>query len=77
MDNGHTVHPGIWEIVWSETIIIFFFQRKLWVLLFSVKLAGVFEGAHRILFVGIREGHYVDVCSGELRRMIIESDDKN
>lgn len=55
----------------------FFFQRKLWVLLFSVKLAGVFEGAHRILFVGIREGHYVDVCSGELRRMIIESNDKS
>lgn len=77
MDNGHTVHPGIWEIVWSETIIIFFFKENYGFYFFSVKLTGVFEGAHRILFVGIREGHYVDVCSGELRRMIIESDDKN
>lgn len=56
----------------------FFFSKENYgFYFFSVKLAGVFEGAHRILFVGIREGHYVDVCSGELRRMIIESDDKS
>lgn len=40
MDNGHTVHPGIWEIVWSETIIIFFFKENYGFYFFLLNLLG-------------------------------------